>query len=86
MEWDTRLKKPQLLEGGGGTVPGILLVLDDQDGAVINWNKKEISPTIRAQDHGHPPIVVIEDESYRIRYLQPDCDRRCIKNIELDKK
>jgi hypothetical protein len=31
-------------------------------GAVINWNKEEISPTIRAQDHGHPPVVVIEND------------------------
>lgn len=57
------IEKAPTLRGGGGTVPGILLVLDDQGGAVINWNKKEISPTIRAQDHGHPPIVVIEDEA-----------------------
>lgn len=47
---------------GGGNVP-IILVLNDMGGAVINWTKEEVSPTIRAQDHGHPPVVVIEDES-----------------------
>ena len=46
---------------GGSNVP-IILVLNDQGGAVINWSKEELSPTIRAQDHGHPPVVVIENE------------------------
>ena len=46
---------------GGGNVP-IILVLNDMGGAVINWTKEEVSPTIRAQDHGHPPIVVIEND------------------------
>lgn len=41
----------------------IILVLNDMGGAVINWTKEEVSPTIRAQDHGHPPVVVIEDET-----------------------
>ena len=40
----------------------IILVLNDMGGAVINWSKEEVSPTIRAQDHGHPPVVVIEDD------------------------
>ena len=47
---------------GGSNVP-IILVLNDQGGAVINWSKEELSPTIRAQDHGHPPVVVMEDEA-----------------------
>ena len=62
MEWDTRLKKPQLL-GGGGTVPGILLVLDDQGGGCIRWNYNELSPALRARMNGHPPVVVMENES-----------------------
>ena len=51
----------QRMGTGGGNVP-IILVLNDMGGAVINWSKEEVSPTIRAQDHGHPPVVVMEDE------------------------
>ena len=44
----------------GGQIPGILIVLEDQGGGVIRWNFKEISPTIRSQMNGHPPVVVLE--------------------------
>ena len=53
----------------------IILVLNDMGGAVINWSKGEVSPTIRAQDHGHPPVVVIEDDSDAEKILKRNCDR-----------
>lgn len=62
MEWDTRLKKPLLL-GGGGTVPGVLLVLEDQGGAVMRWNYKELSPTLRSTMNHHEPIVVLKNDN-----------------------
>lgn len=51
----------QRMGTGGGNVP-LILVLEDQGGAVINWNEQELSPTLRAQDHGHQPVIVIENE------------------------
>ena len=30
----------------------------------MHWNCKELSPTIRAQMDGHPPVVVLKDEKY----------------------
>lgn len=56
----------------GGNVPLIVEIHDVEDtdslgrpgGAVMHWNCKELSPTIRAQDHGHPPVVVLKDEKY----------------------
>ena len=38
----------------------ILITLNDQGGSQISCEKHEISPCLRAQDHGHPPIVVYE--------------------------
>lgn len=46
----------------GGNVP-IILILNDQGGQQISCEKKEISPCLRAQDHGHPPIVVYETDN-----------------------
>ena len=40
----------------------ILITLEDQGGAFIRWNTKEVVPTLRESLHGHPPIVVMEDE------------------------
>ena len=37
-----------------------LLILNDQGGGSISCEKQEVSPTLRAQDHGHPPIVIYE--------------------------
>ena len=39
----------------------ILIVLEDQGGAVIHWNYDQLSPTIRAQTHDHLPIVVLDN-------------------------
>ena len=33
------------------------VVLNDQGGKSINVEEKDVSPTLRAEDHGHPPIV-----------------------------
>lgn len=41
----------------------LLIVLNDQGGAVMNWNFKELAATLRAEMSSHPPIVVIEDDS-----------------------
>ena len=41
----------------------ILITLNDQGGAVMNWNYSELAATLRSQmSNSHPPIVVIEDE------------------------
>ena len=42
-------------------MPQILIVLEDQGGAVIHWNYEQLSPTIRAQTHDHLPIVVLDN-------------------------
>lgn len=44
------------------TMREILLVLEDQGGAFIRWNYKELSPSLRAQMDGHPPVVVVRCE------------------------
>lgn len=49
---------------GGGNVP-IILVLNDQGGGQIAWGKEETSPTLRVESHGHPPVVVVEDDGRR---------------------
>lgn len=53
----------QRMGTGGGNVPLILIVLEDQGGGVMHWNYKELSPTLRAQMDGHPPVVVIKDDN-----------------------
>ena len=40
----------------------ILMVLNDQGGGVIQWNRDEISPALREQMKHHEPIVVIRYE------------------------
>lgn len=37
-----------------------ILILNDQGGAVMSV-EYDVSPTLRAQDHGHPPVVLIYD-------------------------
>ena len=61
---------------GGNNVP-LILVINDQGGASINWNKEQVSPTLRAQDHGHPPIVVTNEsnnssDKHRLRKIRDD--------------
>lgn len=47
------------------TMQKILLVLEDQGGAFIRWNRRELAPALRAQMDGHPPVVVIENGKHR---------------------
>lgn len=35
-----------------------ILILNDQGGAVMSV-EYDVSPTLRAQDHGHPPCVLL---------------------------
>lgn len=35
-----------------------ILILNDQGGAVMSV-EYDVSPTLRAQDHGHPPVVLL---------------------------
>lgn len=49
----------------------ILITLNDQGGSQISCEKHEISPCLRAQDHGHPPIVVYETDN--IQPTEPKC-------------
>lgn len=37
-----------------------ILILNDQGGAVMSV-EYDVSPTLRAQDHGHPPVVLVFD-------------------------
>ena len=45
----------------------ILLILNDQGGGVIQWDEKEVSPTLRQQMKHHEPVVVVENESNDIK-------------------
>lgn len=38
-----------------------VLILNDQGGGVMNISK-DITATLRAQDHGHPPLIITEKE------------------------
>ena len=49
---------PPLRAGEGGDEKAKVLILNDQGGQQISCEKKDISPCLRAQDHGHPPIVI----------------------------
>lgn len=36
-------------------------------GAQISWNYEELSETLRAETHGHPPIVMVSAASNQYR-------------------
>ena len=38
----------------------ILITLNDQGGECMTWNYEELADTLRAQTHGHLPIIVYE--------------------------
>lgn len=40
----------------------ILIMLNDQGGGCMAWNYEELADTLRAQTHGHLPMIVITDE------------------------
>lgn len=46
---------------GGGNVP-LILIVDDQGGGQISWSAEGLVPTIRAEAHGHPPLIYRTDE------------------------
>lgn len=39
--------------------PGHLVILNDQGGSIMNI-AEDVTATLRAQDHGHPPVVCFE--------------------------
>lgn len=41
----------------------IMITLNDQGGGVMSWNYNEKAETLRAEIHGHQPIVVVKDEA-----------------------
>ena len=49
-------------ESGAGTAGGRIEVLNDQGGASLTVERKEISPTLRSQTHGHPPVVAADHQ------------------------
>lgn len=53
---------PACNQGGMCIVEGV--VLNDQGGESINIEKDDISPTLRAQTHGHEPIVCYGFDTY----------------------
>lgn len=38
----------------------ILMIVNDQGGGVMHWNKQGVSPTLRSQMKHHEPILVLE--------------------------
>ena len=54
-----------------------LLILNDQGGSVMNVSD-HLSATLRAQDHGHPPVICFEPgiakrEGNSSRFVQDIC-------------
>jgi len=41
----------------------VLIVLMDMGGEVMEWNFDEITGTLRAQTHGHQPIIIYTNET-----------------------
>ena len=58
-----------------------IVIFDDQGGSVMSVCKGDISPTLRAQMHGHPPTVTYDKDTsntphYIVRRLTPlECER-----------
>ena len=48
-------------------------------GACINWNYDELTGTLRSEDHGHPPVVVLEMNSLRERESAGFCTEHSAK-------
>ena len=47
-----------------------VLCLNDQGGGVMDWNE-DLSGTLRAQEHGHQPLVLYENHGIDARYTGP---------------
>jgi len=60
--------------------PSELLVLNDQGGAVMDVSYEKTA-TLRAQDHGHPPVICIAFDVYNMADTGGG-----IKDIELNQK
>ena len=61
---------PTLKAGQGGNMMPSVLCLNDQGGGVMDWNE-ELSGTLRAQEHGHQPLVLYENHGIDARYTGP---------------
>ena len=67
----------------------LILVLNDQGGAVMSWDYGCVVSTLRREMKHHEPIVLIEEddeESDSSRPLQSDRDRQCDNDIHSYKK
>ena len=61
----------------------LILIMNDQGGTEMRIEKTDVSPTLRAQDHGHLPIVMYEaDNSLQLRLLQSSRDKRTLPKSE----
>ena len=54
-------------------------------GAVMNWNYEELAATLRAEMASHPPVVVLNNDSNRIRCIQPEPNRGYVNDIDGNK-
>jgi len=52
---------PTLKSAGGNNVPDVVICLNDQGGAVMDVTE-DVTATLRAQEHGHQPVVCLKCE------------------------
>lgn len=43
------------------TAANLLLLIDDQGGGCISYSTKGLSPSLRSQIHGHPPLILVRE-------------------------
>lgn len=70
---------------GGNNVP-LLLVVNDQGGGVIQTTQKDMSPTLRAEMHQHPPLVVTDNSNYTPRSCGCTETETTLRNEETSKR
>ena len=61
---------PTLKGSNGGNMVPAILCLNDQGGSRMEL-KEEVSGTLRAQEHGHQPLVLYENHGIDSRYTGP---------------
>lgn len=66
-------------ESGPGTAGGTIEVLNDQGGASLTVERKEISPTLRSQTHGHPPVVAA---GFDLQQITSGANRSTLKPVQ----
>lgn len=66
-------------ESGPGTAGGRIEVLNDQGGASLTVERKEISPTLRSQTHGHPPVVAA---GFDLQQITSGANRSTLKPVQ----